>query len=97
MAGELKPCGTNAAYVRHVKHGEPTCQPCRDAHAAYIRGDYQLAAVTPHEAAECGSTGGYGRHRWRGEVPCKDCCAAVAKQHREYRARRKLAAADVAA
>jgi hypothetical protein len=25
------PCGTAAAYVRHLRHQEPTCQPCRDA------------------------------------------------------------------
>lgn len=27
-------CGTNAGYYRHHRRHEPTCQPCRDAHAA---------------------------------------------------------------
>lgn len=24
-------CGTRAGYNRHLKQGEPTCQPCKDA------------------------------------------------------------------
>lgn len=28
---KLKPCGTTAAYFRHIRNGETTCQPCRDA------------------------------------------------------------------
>jgi hypothetical protein len=27
----LLPCGTNAAYRRHMDAGEPSCAPCRDA------------------------------------------------------------------
>ena len=30
-----KPCGTTAAYRRHLKSGETPCQPCRDAHNAH--------------------------------------------------------------
>lgn len=30
----LKPCGTTAAYFRHIRAGEETCQPCRDAMTA---------------------------------------------------------------
>jgi hypothetical protein len=36
--GALPPgvaCGTNRGYARHRRLGEPTCQPCRDAHAAW--------------------------------------------------------------
>jgi WhiB family transcriptional regulator, redox-sensing transcriptional regulator len=36
----LKPCGTAAAYYRHLKVGEPTCEPCRAAHAAAKRKAY---------------------------------------------------------
>lgn len=28
MARKLKPCGTYAAYARHLKHGERPCEPC---------------------------------------------------------------------
>lgn len=27
-------CGTRAAYQRHIRAGETTCQPCRDANTA---------------------------------------------------------------
>ena len=26
-----QPCGTPAAYARHLRHGETPCQPCRAA------------------------------------------------------------------
>ena len=29
----LKPCGTSAAYRRHLRHGEKACAPCRNAEA----------------------------------------------------------------
>ena len=35
-----KPCGTHAAYVRHLKKGEPACQPCLNANAADTRARY---------------------------------------------------------
>lgn len=31
-------CGTTAGYSRHLRLGEDTCQPCRDAKAAMARG-----------------------------------------------------------
>ena len=34
---DLKPCGTTAAYDRHIRHGEPACGPCREANAARWR------------------------------------------------------------
>lgn len=30
-------CGTYAGYQRHRLRGEPACQPCKDAAAAYQR------------------------------------------------------------
>lgn len=30
---QLKPCGTNAAYQRHIRKKEMPCLPCVDAHA----------------------------------------------------------------
>lgn len=34
MPRDLKPCGTDAAYRRHLKHGEEACEACKAAHAA---------------------------------------------------------------
>ena len=31
------PCGTNAAYKRHQRKGEPPCAACRAAWSAYQR------------------------------------------------------------
>ena len=39
----LKPCGTTAAYQRHVRHGEDPCGPCREARNAANRA-YRRAA-----------------------------------------------------
>lgn len=33
----VQPCGTNAAYQRHLQHGEQPCEPCREAHKAILR------------------------------------------------------------
>lgn len=35
MAKVLEPCGTNAAYIRHVRRKEDACVPCREAHGRY--------------------------------------------------------------
>ena len=34
---EGKYCGTPYGYTRHLRDKTPTCQPCKDAHAAYER------------------------------------------------------------
>lgn len=31
----MKPCGTNAAYNRHIVNKTPVCEPCKQAHAEY--------------------------------------------------------------
>ena len=31
------PCGTTQGYHQHIARGEDTCQPCRDAEAAFRR------------------------------------------------------------
>jgi len=51
MARELQPCGTPAAYQRHVRRGEQPCDACREANRTYWR---QWADRT-----------GYGRARYR--------------------------------
>lgn len=32
MTTALKPCGTSAAYQRHIRHREVPCRPCVEAH-----------------------------------------------------------------
>ena len=32
----LKPCGTRAAYKRHLRRREVPCQPCVQANRAYV-------------------------------------------------------------
>ena len=34
----LAPCGTRSAYNRHLRYGQPTCDKCREAQHAYIKG-----------------------------------------------------------
>lgn len=36
MGRVLRPCGTEAAYRRHVYHGQVPCDACRAAHRAYV-------------------------------------------------------------
>lgn len=36
--GELQPCGTRAAFQRHVRKNEVVDQACREADNAYMRG-----------------------------------------------------------
>ena len=33
----VMPCGERAAYVRHIRHGEDPCAPCRAANVEYAR------------------------------------------------------------
>ena len=35
MTRELKPCGTRAAYLRHLKNREPPCFGCSYANATF--------------------------------------------------------------
>lgn len=37
MAKTPAPCGTDAAYRRHLRHGETPCPKCRRAHQEYKR------------------------------------------------------------
>lgn len=95
MARELKPCGTYAAYHRHLRNREIPCEACYAAHASrerelrarrgYVRG--------PYARPGCGSYAGYQAHQRRGEVACEPCLEAARNYRRELRARRATAAA----
>lgn len=87
----LKPCGTQAAYLRHLRAGEKACAECRAANADYYRRARVAAGVRPRELSPCGTPAAYQRHRKNGEPTCDPCRAAWAAQTaRIRRERRKL-------
>jgi hypothetical protein len=47
----LSPCGTHAAYNRHVKRGEDPCMPCRKADNAYRSEKRRRRAARTQSAA----------------------------------------------
>lgn len=89
MARELKPHGTNAAYVREVRRKEPTCQPCRDAHAAYNR--EHEGGGRPRGEAKCGTQAGYDKHLRLRQETCAECRAAHSKHVSKYAKARSTA------
>lgn len=93
---KLKPCGTAAAYQRHLYHGEPPCQACRKAASAYHRewSRERRSTRPPRRLKPCGTAAAYHRHRRRGEEPCHACRKAVAAyQRRRYRDKTRRAGA----
>lgn len=40
------PCGTNAAYLRHLKYGEDPCRPCADAYKQHYTDRYKTERST---------------------------------------------------
>jgi hypothetical protein len=73
-------CGTRAGYQAHQRRQEPTCQPCRDAHAEYLR---QYRGSTARPVQPCGTPAAYRRHRAHGEIPCPACKQAWGAYLRE--------------
>lgn len=68
----LKPCGTRAAYARHLRNGEVPCEACKKANRvreAAIRGE-------PRPLQPCGTVAAYRRHRYHREEPCEACRSA---------------------
>ncbi len=93
----LRPCGTHAAYRRHLNRGEEPCEPCRQANAADDRkaraAARAAAARQPKPQPQHGTERAYRAHRRAGETPCPPCKAAHTERSRAYAA----AAADRAA
>ncbi|MFI2620430.1 WhiB family transcriptional regulator [Streptomyces sp. NPDC018584] len=71
----LLPCGTPAAYDRHVRRGEPIDQACREGRRARWRSPRQ-ASVAVTERPECGTRSGHQWHTAHNEIPCQPCAAA---------------------
>lgn len=87
---QLKPCGTEAAYRRHARHGENACAECLAAHRVYHR-IYQrtVRAGRPvRQLKPCGTRAAYDRHLRRGERACFPCRLANSRRD----TRRKTAA-----
>ena len=89
----LLPCGTNAAYGRHLHKGEKPCPACTQAHADYTA----ERRNTPPEnrnrpPAKCGTPSGAVRH-WRNkEAACEPCAESRREYERQRKAKKKLAA-----
>jgi hypothetical protein len=76
VARELKPCGTPAAYRRHLRRGETPCQECKRAETEYQQSRPAYRARHPVSRGPlqpCGTYAGYERHRHRGERICEEC------------------------
>jgi len=83
---QLKPCGTESAYSRHLKNGEKPCEECRAAHSQYnspeAKRQREAARLLPKKSV-CGTDSGYHRHIRRREQTCDACKEAHAKKKRE--------------
>ncbi|MFD5107166.1 hypothetical protein [Streptomyces cinereoruber] len=79
----LLPCGTSAAWKRHIKRGEPACPPCRAARSE----ERKRWANDPAAAdrAGHGKASTYSNYKCR----CGPCTAAHAERAQEKRAERK--------
>jgi hypothetical protein len=81
----LAPHGTPAAYLRHLRHGDEPCEPCREANAKAKRGQKATATPGRRKPIAHGTLAGYQQHRYRGEDACNDCKRAA----RDYQRARK--------
>lgn len=80
------PCGTEAGYHRHKRHGEPVCDDCRQEHNAQKRERLSQAKAKADAASACGTRRGYHRHRRNGEPACDPCRWANDAADRRLRA-----------
>lgn len=67
----LSPCGTPAAYDRHIRRGEPVDDACREAHNADNRAKRERTRAKG--PVVCGTRRGYQKHRRNGEEACDAC------------------------
>lgn len=78
MPRELMPCGTVAAYKRHVRRGEEPCGRCREAESLRWRGGRPRVRGGP---VKHGEPEMYGRG-----CRCTACCEASAVYRAAWRA-----------
>ena len=90
MSRELQPCGTRAAYQRHMRRGEQPCKACREANRTRALEEWRK-----RNAQSCGTNAGYQRHVKAGERPCAACKRAKAEYMARYRKRLSAAPVEV--
>lgn len=88
---ELKPCGTQAAYHRHLDHSERPCEACTAANREYGR-QLRKRPRTRLRPIKHGTPGGADVHRYRGEAACGACAEAYRADRRRRAAARRAAA-----
>jgi hypothetical protein len=78
---DLQPCGTHGAYARHLRNGEPPCDPCRAAHAAVCAANYEARKLdpAPRELMPCGTDAAARRH-WRRGEPLDEACKQASRR-----------------
>lgn len=87
----IAPCGTQSAYTRHVKNGDPIDDACRRANTEAKR---TKGTPTPsrRKPIDHGTLKGYKQHLYRGEKACASCLEAnrlyVQNRDRKYAAAR---------
>lgn len=86
---DLKPCGTPAAYRRHLRDGTEPCQACREAEN--LRQRKGRAKPTP---PVCGTDRGYRAHLAAGTEPCASCRVAHCATQEAYRLERERTVGD---
>lgn len=93
LAGVMMPCGTPAAYRRHVKQEQEACPRCAWAWWLYSKATreereilktplkYPVTSATTRDwgTIRCGTIGGYDAHREHGEQVCRKCLNAAAE------------------
>lgn len=91
---DLKPCGTRAAYNRHLANGEPVDAACReaglaDSHARYAARVIPLGLPGQRRILRpCGTKAAYDRHVAHGEH-CATCWEAMKPRWRRRAARHR--------
>lgn len=80
----MKPCGTIAAYARHIKNKEKPCEECAQASRDYQTTRRRDSGVREYFEAPCGTRSAYNRHLRRGEPTCQLCRDAQNKHIKEH-------------
>lgn len=87
MSRTLKPCGTHAAYRRHLRSGERPCPLCAEAARRESEKWRRSRGGRPLNRARCGTYSGWMRHHKDGQTPCGPCWRAARPYWREQKRR----------